>query len=86
MTPPALVPLEKHTAAVTFTLSLLLECLVTSEAQDQDKSLTTLESDVYQRKEKHGPNDVWWEDHLHDGNAQLDVLTSCLHGDGPAAS
>ena len=60
--------------------------MVTSEAQGQEKGLSTLECDIQQRKEKQGPNDLWRKGHLKDGGAQLDVLTSCLHGNGSTAS
>lgn len=73
-------------AAVTFTLSCCLEFLVTSEAQGKEKGLNTLQRDVYQREEKHGSNDLRGKCHLKDDRAQLDVLTTCFHGNGPAAS
>ena len=73
-------------AAVTFTLSCCLEFLVTSEEQDEEKGLDTLQRDVYQREEKHGSNDLGGKCHLKNDRAQLDVLTTCFHGNGPAAS
>ena len=63
-----------------------LECSVTSEAEGQQQGLRTLECVVYQREEKHGSYDLWGKGHFKDGNAQLDVLTPCFHGDCPAAS
>lgn len=73
-------------AAVKLTPSWWLYSRVTSEAQGQEKGFSTLECDVQQREEKHGPDDLWRKRHLQDGGAQLDVLTSCLHGDGSATS
>lgn len=72
--------------AVTLTLRPLSDCLVTSVTQRQEGGLGALRCDVYQREEKHGPDDLRREGHLQDDQAQLDVLTTCLHGDGPAAS
>ena len=48
----------------TFTLSWCLEFLVTSEAHDQEKGLSTLEYDVDQGEEKHGSNDLRGKGHL----------------------
>lgn len=60
--------------------------MVTSEAQGQERGLGALQRDVYQREEKHGSDVLRGKGHLEDDNAQLDVLTTCFHGDGPAAS
>lgn len=68
---------------MTLTLSWWLEALVTSEEDDEKQRLASLEYDVDQREQIQGANNLRGKGHFQDGGTQLDVLTACLHGDGP---
>ena len=89
-----MVGIEKQTvmhnsiifSAVTFTLNFGLELFITSEEQDENEGLGSLEHNVDEGEEIQGPDDLRREGHLQDGCTQLDVLAACLHRDSPSTS
>ena len=71
---------------MTFTLNFGLKRFITSEEQDENEGLASLEHNVDEGEEIQGPDDLRREGHHQDGCTQLDVLAACLHGDSPSTS
>lgn len=70
-------------ASVSLTFLFEREPLVTPEHHDEHRRLHQLEGPVDKWEQKQRPDHLWGKGHLQNGDAQLDVLTACFHGDGP---
>lgn len=62
-----------------------LDFLIAPKESNEEKPFSKLTNHVEKRKEEKWSDDFWWEGHVEDSRAELNILASCLHADSASA-